>query len=71
VTDVIPSGNDDMKGDEVDRIIQFKNALGIEDPDAAAVHIEVYYYSFYVKIMFYLMVGSLVILICLDWKENI
>ena len=44
VTDVIPSGNDDLKGDEVDRIIKFKNALGIEDPDAAAVHIEVISY---------------------------
>ena len=44
MTDVIPSGNDDLKGDEVDRIIKFKNALGIEDPDAAAVHIEVISY---------------------------
>jgi hypothetical protein len=50
VTDVIPSGNDDMKGDEVDRIIQFKNALGIEDPDAAAVHIEVYCYCIHVNL---------------------
>lgn len=41
VTGVIPPGNDDLKGDEVDTIIMFKNALGIEDPDAAAVHIEV------------------------------
>lgn len=41
VTGVIPPGNDDLKGDEVDTIIMFKNALGIEDPDAAAVHIEI------------------------------
>lgn len=41
VTGVIPSGNDDLKGDEADTIIMFKNALGLEDPDAAAVHIEI------------------------------
>ncbi|MCO5608125.1 hypothetical protein L7F22_062331 [Adiantum nelumboides] len=41
VTGVIPPGNDDLRGDEPDTILMFKNALGLEDPDAAAVHIEI------------------------------
>lgn len=41
VTGVIPPGNEDLKGDEADTLIMFKNALGLEDPDAAAVHIEI------------------------------
>eukprot|EP00249_Psilotum_nudum_P019718 c27384_g1_i1 orf=318-3365(-) len=41
ITGVIPPGNEDLKGDEVETIITFKNALGLEDPDAAAVHIEI------------------------------
>lgn len=41
ITGVIPPGNEDLKGDEVESIIAFKNALGLDDPDAAAMHIEV------------------------------
>ncbi|KAH7443067.1 hypothetical protein KP509_02G017700 [Ceratopteris richardii] len=41
VTGVIPPGNEDLKGDEVQTIMMFKNALGLEDSDAAAVHIEI------------------------------
>ncbi|XP_024401478.1 protein TIC110, chloroplastic [Physcomitrium patens] len=41
ITGVIPPGNGDLKGDEVESIIAFKNALGLDDPDAAAMHIEV------------------------------
>ncbi|MCO5581174.1 hypothetical protein L7F22_035052 [Adiantum nelumboides] len=41
VTGVIPPGNDDLRGDEPDTILMFRNALGLEDPDAAAVHIEI------------------------------
>lgn len=41
VTSVLPTGGEDLKGDEVDKIINFKNALGIEDPDAAAMHMEI------------------------------
>ncbi|KAF5744458.1 hypothetical protein HS088_TW07G00029 [Tripterygium wilfordii] len=41
VSSVIPPGNEDLKGHEVDTIINFKNALGIDDPDAAAMHMEI------------------------------
>ena len=41
VSSVLPSGGEELRGDEVDRIVDFKNALGIDDPDAAAVHMEV------------------------------
>lgn len=41
VTGILPPGNEDLKGDEVEQIIAFKNALGLDDPDAAAMHIEV------------------------------
>lgn len=41
VSSIIPSGNEDLKGDEAESIIKFKKALGIDDPDAAAVHIEI------------------------------
>lgn len=41
VTAVLPPGNEDLRGDEVDTIIKFKNALGIDDPDAAAMHMEI------------------------------
>lgn len=41
VTSVLPTGGEDLKGDEVDKIINFKNSLGIEDPDAAAMHMEI------------------------------
>ncbi|XP_004500340.1 protein TIC110, chloroplastic-like [Cicer arietinum] len=41
VSSVLPPGGEELKGDEADRIISFKNSLGIDDPDAAAMHIEV------------------------------
>ncbi|KAI8523482.1 hypothetical protein RHMOL_Rhmol13G0077300 [Rhododendron molle] len=41
VSSVIPPGGENLKGDEVGAIIKFKNALGIDDPDAAAMHMEV------------------------------
>ncbi|KAJ8751342.1 hypothetical protein K2173_016530 [Erythroxylum novogranatense] len=41
VTSVLPPGGEDLKGNEVETIINFKNALGIDDPDAAAMHMEI------------------------------
>ncbi|ERN08576.1 protein TIC110, chloroplastic [Amborella trichopoda] len=41
VSSVLPPGGENLRGDEVDSIIQFKNSLGIEDPDAASVHMEI------------------------------
>lgn len=41
MTSVLPPGGEDLRGDEVDKIVQFKKALGIDDPDAAAMHVEV------------------------------
>ncbi|XP_020581658.1 protein TIC110, chloroplastic isoform X2 [Phalaenopsis equestris] len=41
VSSVLPSGAENLKGNEVERIIKFKNALGIDDPDAASVHMEI------------------------------
>lgn len=41
MSSVFPEGGEDLKGDEVNTIIEFKNALGIDDPDAAAMHMEV------------------------------
>ncbi|KAH9668220.1 protein TIC110 [Citrus sinensis] len=41
VTSVLPPGGEDLRGDEVDKIVQFKKALGIDDPDAAAMHVEI------------------------------
>lgn len=41
VTSVLPPGGEDLRGEEVDKIVQFKKALGIDDPDAAAMHVEV------------------------------
>ncbi|KAK7300831.1 hypothetical protein RJT34_11682 [Clitoria ternatea] len=41
VSSVLPPGGEELKGDEVDRIISFKNSLGIDDPDAAAMHMEI------------------------------
>ncbi|KAK6246772.1 hypothetical protein QUC31_018337 [Theobroma cacao] len=38
---VLPSGSEDLRGDEVETIISFKNALGIDDPDAASMHMEI------------------------------
>lgn len=44
VSAVLPPGNEDLKGDEVETIINFKKSLGIDDPDAAAMHMEVAFY---------------------------
>lgn len=41
VSAVLPPGGEDLKGDEVDNIIKFKSSLGIDDPDAAAMHMEI------------------------------
>ncbi|KAF5954351.1 hypothetical protein HYC85_007207 [Camellia sinensis] len=41
VSAVLPPGSEDLKGNEVETIIKFKNALGIDDPDAAAMHVEI------------------------------
>ena len=41
VSAILPPGNEDLKGDEADAIIKFKSALGLDDPDAAAMHMEV------------------------------
>lgn len=41
MSSVLPPGGEELKGDEVDTIINFKKALGIDDPDAAAMHMEV------------------------------
>jgi len=45
---VFPPVGEELKGDEVDRIVAFKNSLGIDDPDAAAMHVEVFLFLFYV-----------------------
>ncbi|XP_058767994.1 protein TIC110, chloroplastic-like [Vicia villosa] len=41
VSSVLPPGDEELTGDEADRIISFKNSLGIDDPDAADMHIEI------------------------------
>lgn len=41
VMSVLETGSDPLEGDEVGRIIKFKCTLGIDDPDAAKVHMEV------------------------------
>ncbi|TKY56580.1 TIC110 protein [Spatholobus suberectus] len=41
VSSVLPPGGEELRGDEVDRIVSFKNSLGIDDPDAAAMHMEI------------------------------
>ncbi|XAR58858.1 hypothetical protein NMG60_11014424 [Bertholletia excelsa] len=41
VSATLPPGSEDLKGNEVETIIKFKNALGIDDPDAAAMHVEI------------------------------
>ncbi|KAI4385245.1 hypothetical protein MLD38_003296 [Melastoma candidum] len=46
VTSVLPPGGQELRGDEVDKIVKFKSALGIDDPDAAAMHIEIGRQSF-------------------------
>jgi hypothetical protein len=41
VTSVLPTEGQSLKGDEVAKIVKFKNALGIDEPDAAAMHMEI------------------------------
>ncbi|CAL9130454.1 protein TIC110, chloroplastic-like [Musa acuminata AAA Group] len=41
VSSVLPPGSENLKGYEVEMIIRFKEALGIDDPDAASVHVEI------------------------------
>ncbi|XP_043703542.1 protein TIC110, chloroplastic [Telopea speciosissima] len=41
VSSVLPPGSENLEGNEVETIMKFKNALGIDDPDAAAVHMEI------------------------------
>ncbi|KAL6516428.1 hypothetical protein OROGR_019733 [Orobanche gracilis] len=41
VSAVLPPGNEDLKGNEVETIIKFKNSLGIDEPDAAGMHMEI------------------------------
>ncbi|KAJ7959914.1 TIC110 protein, chloroplastic [Quillaja saponaria] len=40
VSFVLPPGSQELKGDEVAKIINFRNALGIDDSDAAPMHVE-------------------------------
>ncbi|KAJ6745175.1 PROTEIN TIC110 CHLOROPLASTIC [Salix purpurea] len=40
VSSVIPPGGEELTGNEVETIINFKNALGMDDPDAASMHVE-------------------------------
>ncbi|XAR58860.1 hypothetical protein NMG60_11014426 [Bertholletia excelsa] len=41
VSATLSLGSEDLKGNEFEAIIRFKNALGIDDPDAAAMHMEI------------------------------
>ncbi|CAB4282082.1 unnamed protein product [Prunus armeniaca] len=41
VTSVLPPGAEELKGDEVETIVSFKNSLGIDDPEAASMHMEI------------------------------
>ncbi|KDP30450.1 hypothetical protein JCGZ_17138 [Jatropha curcas] len=41
VSSVLPPGGEDLKGNEVEIISNFKSALGIDDPDAASMHVEI------------------------------
>lgn len=50
VSSVLPPGNEILKGDEVETIIQFKNTLGIDDPDAASMHMEIGRRIFYQRL---------------------
>lgn len=38
---MIPPGSEELRGNEAETIIKFKDALGIDDPDAASMHMEV------------------------------
>lgn len=44
MSSVFPPAGEDLRGDEVDRIVSFKNSLGIDDPDAANMHMEVVFF---------------------------
>ncbi|KAM7256028.1 hypothetical protein ACFE04_011769 [Oxalis oulophora] len=41
VASVLPPGSQVLAGDEVEKIINFKNALGLDDPEAAEMHMEI------------------------------
>ncbi|XP_062205364.1 protein TIC110, chloroplastic-like [Phragmites australis] len=41
VYSVLPPGDEDLKGTEVEAIIKFKRALGLDDVDAANMHMEI------------------------------
>ncbi|KAL6642892.1 hypothetical protein ACP70R_021073 [Stipagrostis hirtigluma subsp. patula] len=41
VYSVLPPGDEDLKGTEVQAITKFKNALGLDDVDAANMHMEI------------------------------
>lgn len=41
MSSVLPPGSEDLRGNEVQTIVNFKSALGIDDPDAANMHVEV------------------------------
>ncbi|KAJ4966622.1 hypothetical protein NE237_018471 [Protea cynaroides] len=41
VSSVLPPGSENLQGNEVETIMKFKTALDIDDPDAAAVHMEI------------------------------
>lgn len=41
VSSVLPPGGEELKGNEVEIITNFKSALGIDDPDAANMHVEI------------------------------
>ncbi|WOL09830.1 protein TIC 110, chloroplastic [Canna indica] len=41
VSSVIPPGSENLRGNEVEMIVKFKEALGLDDPDAASVHVEI------------------------------
>ncbi|XP_074583679.1 protein TIC110, chloroplastic [Curcuma longa] len=41
VSSILPPGSENLKGNEAEAIIKFKDALGIDDPDAALVHVEI------------------------------
>lgn len=41
VYSILPPGDEDLKGTEVQAIIKFKKALGLDDVDAANMHMEV------------------------------
>jgi hypothetical protein len=39
---VLPPGDEDLKGNEVEVIVKFKRGLGLDDVDAANMHMEVF-----------------------------